>query len=136
MEHIEDLAQRLEEQEDHIQKLEQALNNLGNLVQNRLLPAMIQQPPKSGSQKSRPPAPRQVPRRHPPPRLRHHEPPVTDEPEVLHAPPPHVQFTEPHDQELDEPSTDEEDSDLDAEIAQELEELEEEDDPQGHLKKQ
>lgn len=39
-EHIEDLAQRLEEQEDHIQKLEQTLTKLGSMVQTQIVPAV------------------------------------------------------------------------------------------------
>lgn len=138
MEHIEDLAQRVEDQEDHIQKLEQSLNSLGNLVQTRLLPAIIQQsaPPKPThtEEKQRTARPARV-RSSRPPRVRHHVPPVQVNPPPQ---PPRVQFTEieePEDEQSLEDVEEEEDSDLDAEIAQELEELDDKEESQGHLKK-
>jgi len=132
MEHIEDLAQRLEEQEDHIQKLEQSLNNLGNLIQTRVLPAVMKAP-----------APPQPPQKH----TKKHAARLQVHP-VAPSPVPKVQkqYTqsrvEPvmNEPVIEEESDDESDSDLDAEIQEELNELEddedEEEDSQVHLKKQ
>lgn len=44
MGHIAELSQRLEEQEDHINKLETAINNIGTLLQNRVMPALTGRP--------------------------------------------------------------------------------------------
>jgi hypothetical protein len=68
MGHIEELAQRLEEQEDHIQKLEQSLNNLGNMVQSRVIPMLQQQSSSGLAPKTPPPRP---PSRGTAPRSRH-----------------------------------------------------------------
>ena len=44
MEHIEELAQKVEEQEDHIQKLEQGMHRLSEIV-SRLVPSNMPLPP-------------------------------------------------------------------------------------------
>lgn len=136
MEHIEDLAQRLEEQEDHIQKLEQTVNNLGSLIQNRVIPSLQQRT----NEKSTPPvitqrsiptprkAPRKAPRNttrnttrsatHRTPRKAQRKAPLREHPTIQapqHPPPP---------VEHDEPEIEDEESDLDAEIQEELNELE------------
>jgi len=122
MEHVEELAHKLEEQEDHIQKLEGVINNLGNLIQTRIIPSLSSIPgvthhPPSEEKKVVPRKQRVVRKQPPrqPPQQPPHQPPQSQ----LPPPPPE---SEP-----------EEDSDLDAEIQEELEELDE-DEP--HLKKQ
>ena len=138
MGHIEELAQRLEEQEDHIQKLEQALNNLGKMVQTRVIP-MLQQPVQDIPVQAKPPQPKQRKARnrsttrssapHPQQRRAPLPPPPVSEPSPVSV--------------VEELSEDNEDSDLDDEIRQELEELEEieeieeeEEEPHTNLKKQ
>lgn len=131
MEHIEDLSQRLEEQEDQIQKIQGALNNLGSVIQNRVLPGLpsinSQQPShtvKLRRQKTRRKYSQSVGK----------QPKNTEQEisqQIVHSQP-----SAPPSK-LDEPSLEEDDSDLDAEIQEELGELDLDDEEEdNHLKKQ
>lgn len=117
MEHIEELAQRLEDQEDKIQKLESAINNIGNVLQNRVIPSLSggnTVPAKPVQRKQR----RKAIRTQPQP--------------AVHVPQP-VQSVK--DNQVIEVVEDD-DSDLDAEIREELDELHDSDEQEAHLKKQ
>ncbi len=126
LEHIEDLSQRLEDQEDLIQKHEQIIRQLVQVVNNR------GHPPSPSPQPSKPkhvkrkktlsPPKRPLAR---PPRQQPDKPPVSfednEEVEETDKPQPVKSAAV-----VEEYSSDE-DSDLDAEIADELEELQQQD---------
>lgn len=126
LEHIEDLSQRLEDQEDLIQKHEQIIRQLVQAVNNR------GHPPSPSPQPSKPkhvkrkktlsPPKRPLAR---PPRQQPDKPPVSfednEEVEETYEPQPVKSAAV-----VEEYSSDE-DSDLDAEIADELEELQQQD---------
>jgi hypothetical protein len=147
LEHIEDLAQRMEDQEDQIQKLETAVKNIGNLVQNRILPSLQQYIPpllhesQSQQQPVKPTPSRKVrPSQRKPHRsasVKHHEKPPVNPPPKKSVPvvQSSVQFQEEYAEEYAEDSVSSiegGDSDLDEEIQEELSELTD----QHSLKKQ
>lgn len=126
LEHIEDLSQRLEDQEDLIQKHEQIIRQLVQAVNNRgHPPSPSPQPPKPKHvkrKKTSSPPKRPLAR---PPRQQPDKPPVSfednEEVEETYEPQPVKSAAV-----VEEYSSDE-DSDLDAEIADELEELQQQD---------
>lgn len=126
LEHIEDLSQRLEDQEDLIQKHEQIIRQLVQAVNNRgHPPSPSPQPskPKHVKRKKTPSTPKRPLAR--PPRQQPDKPPVSfednEEVEETYEPQPVKSAAV-----VEEYSSDE-DSDLDAEIADELEELQQQD---------
>ena len=119
LEHVEDLAQKLEDQEDKIQKLERIVNNMGNALQNKIIPALNNNIVRSPKKTRAPlPKPAESKKAH---RVNISENPKKELPIKI---------------ELDDEEEEEEDSDLDAEIQEELEELDSEETGLGHLKKQ
>lgn len=126
LEHIEDLSQRLEDQEDLIQKHEQIIRQLVQAVNNRgHPPSPSPQPPKPKHVKrKKTPSPPKRPLARPP-RQQPDKPPVSfednEEVEETYEPQPVKSAAV-----VEEYSSDE-DSDLDAEIADELEELQQQD---------
>jgi outer membrane biosynthesis protein TonB len=123
MAHVEDLAQRLEEQDEMIQKHEQVIRKLVETINSR--PAAIPQH-SLGSLRTQQPLPsRPILKRKKKPK-----PPVIPEPEPEPEPEPRVQFIESDDSD--------EDDDLDSELRNELSELEDgfgDSDEEVHLKK-
>uniref|UniRef100_A0A6C0JS92 Uncharacterized protein n=1 Tax=viral metagenome TaxID=1070528 RepID=A0A6C0JS92_9ZZZZ len=125
LEHIEDLSQRLEDQEDLIQKHEQIIRQLVQAVNNR------GHPPSPSSQPSKPKHVKRKKTPSPPKRPLARPQRQPDKPHVSFEDNEEVEETyEPQPVKsaavVEEYSSDE-DSDLDAEIADELEELQEQD---------
>jgi len=128
LEHIEDLSQRLEDQEDLIQKHEQIIRQLVQAVNNRGHPPSPSPSPQPSKpkhvkrKKTLSPPKRPLAR---PPRQQPDKPPVSfednEEVEETYEPQPVKSAAV-----VEEYSSDE-DSDLDAEIADELEELQQQD---------
>jgi hypothetical protein len=123
MAHVEDLAQRLEEQDEMIQKHEQVIRKLVETINSR--PAAIPQQ-SLGALRTHQHAPQRPILK----RKKKPKPPVVLEPEP--EPEPRVQFMESDDSDEDE------DDDLDSELRNELSELEDgfgDSDEEVHLKK-
>ena len=124
LDHIEDLSQRLEDQEDLIQKHEQIIRQLVQAVNNRGHPPSTSPPkPKDVKRKkTQSPPKRRLAR---PPRHQPERPPVNfeDNEEVEETYEPQPERTAA----VVEEYSSEDDSDLDAEIADELEELQQQD---------
>ena len=123
LEHIEDLSQRLEDQEDLIQKHEQIIRQLVQAVNNRGHPPSSQPSKPKHVKRKKTPSPPKRPLARPPrqPDKPHVSFEDNEEVEETYEPQPVKSAAV-----VEEYSSDE-DSDLDAEIADELEELQEQD---------
>ena len=128
MSHIEDLAQKVEEQDDLLQKHEQVIKKMIDFInQNPPQPVLVQTQTEHHKPKKN--AVREVNKKEVVPREVHTRPPLTVRTQPIKQSPQKVSFKTdiPKETKVEQYTDEEEDeSDLDAELEEELRELEEE----------